>query len=180
MALNTFCSTNLAAALSDEQEPEELWTTARVAQMLNRPERSVRRMVQRGEINGFKVRGRFGEEWRIVPFNILDTRSAKHDHDSDDDDNNSGNGSQSDGSKKNPVDKQRESCPKQCEILNFEVPTDTFGAKFGTQSEGEIERCNASIQAPCKSAWQFLLTYFRSLLVWFSKNGKASSSVVEY
>lgn len=72
MTVNTFCTPNSGVAICEKQELEELWTTARVAQILNRPERSVRRMVQRGEIKGFKVRGRFGEEWRIVPFNNSD------------------------------------------------------------------------------------------------------------
>ncbi len=112
-------------------------------------------MVQRGDIKGFKVRGRFGEEWRIMPFEILDARPANNDHDRDDDENNGGKSYNSVG-----------------------IASD-FESEFATERKSEHEMCNASIQAPCQSAWQIVLTYFRSLLVWLSKNGKASS-IVEY
>ncbi|MBI2812141.1 MAG: helix-turn-helix domain-containing protein [Candidatus Melainabacteria bacterium] len=69
MNANTIGSAGLASiVVPTEQQSESLWTTAQAAQVLNRPERSVRRLVQKGDIKGFKVKGKFGEEWRIMPF----------------------------------------------------------------------------------------------------------------
>ncbi len=69
MNANTIGSPGLVSiVVPPEQQTESLWTTAQAAQVLNRPERSVRRLVQKGEIKGFKVKGKFGEEWRIMPF----------------------------------------------------------------------------------------------------------------
>lgn len=78
MNANTIGSPGLVSiVVPPEQQTESLWTTAQAAQVLNRPERSVRRLVQKGEIKGFKVKGKFGEEWRIMPFS-LEQRSGAH------------------------------------------------------------------------------------------------------
>ncbi|MBS2002982.1 MAG: helix-turn-helix domain-containing protein [Cyanobacteria bacterium SZAS LIN-5] len=62
-------------------DDRSLWTTAQAALVLNRSERSVRRLVQQGTIAGHKVKGKFGEEWRIIPFTTESTRMKTIDHD---------------------------------------------------------------------------------------------------
>lgn len=47
----------------------EFWTTSDAASALNFPERRIRRLLQRNILKGFKVKGRFGEQWRIEKFN---------------------------------------------------------------------------------------------------------------
>ncbi len=44
------------------------WTTSEAAIILDIPERRIRRLLQRGILKGFKVRGRCGDEWRIDSF----------------------------------------------------------------------------------------------------------------
>ncbi|MFN8551095.1 MAG: helix-turn-helix domain-containing protein [Candidatus Obscuribacterales bacterium] len=65
-------------------EDQSLWTTAQAALVLNRSERSVRRLVQQGTIAGHKVKGKFGEEWRIIPFTTESLRMKTIDQDEND------------------------------------------------------------------------------------------------
>ena len=59
---DTICSASLSSIAMSA------WTVADVARIMQRPERSVRRLLQKGVLKGTKTRGRFGEEWRVAPF----------------------------------------------------------------------------------------------------------------
>lgn len=54
--------------ISELTQSRELWTTTQAAQYIGRSERTVRRLLQQRVLNGFKVPGRCGEEWRVEPF----------------------------------------------------------------------------------------------------------------
>lgn len=72
--LNThYTSTQLVVL--DGCDPAQHWTTAEAAAILSIPERRVRRLLQRRVLSGFKVRGRFGEEWRIHTFDAKKTKA---------------------------------------------------------------------------------------------------------
>jgi len=65
--LNTHYASTQMVALAGCDKAQR-WTTAEAAAILNIPERRVRRLLQREVLSGFKVRGRFGDEWQIHPF----------------------------------------------------------------------------------------------------------------
>jgi hypothetical protein len=56
------------AGVAINLQSADCWTTAQAASELNFSERRIRRLLQRGVLTGSKVRGRFGDEWRIQPF----------------------------------------------------------------------------------------------------------------
>lgn len=65
--LNTHYASTQIVAL-DGCDKAQHWTTSEAAAILSIPERRVRRLLQREVLSGFKVRGRFGDEWRIHSF----------------------------------------------------------------------------------------------------------------
>lgn len=147
--------------VQSEQKTESLWTTAQAAQVLNRPERSVRRLVQKGDIKGFKVKGKFGDEWRIMPFALEQNTDASS---------------------------AVEAC-RGSNNLCFEVPkgegvtTDSAEtiACTVTQQAGCIDTQQDCIDIPqSTSAWNNFLTILKSMLFWISKGEKTGNQIVEY
>lgn len=61
-----YSSTQMVAL--DGFDNAQHWTTADAAAILDIPERRIRRLLQRGILSGYKVRGRCGDEWRIYTF----------------------------------------------------------------------------------------------------------------
>ena len=59
---------NSTSLVLNETSESKIFTTGEAAMMLRIPERRVRRLLERGVLNGAKIRGRFGDEWRIHPF----------------------------------------------------------------------------------------------------------------
>lgn len=158
MTLNTIGTPNLVLPGSEEsQEQSDYWTTAQAAQALNRPERSVRRLVQNGSIKGFKVRGKFGEEWRIIPF---PTDTEKNESNSSECTNN-------DLCFDVPDQKQIDS--------NNDVECDDTTEEIC--SVARVEVLESKQTAP--SAWNSIFCYLKSLLLWLSK-GEKTSRVIDY
>jgi hypothetical protein len=56
---------NLAQDSTAQDSSAELWTVAEAAKSFGVSEKTILRRLQKGTINGFKVQGQFGLEWRI-------------------------------------------------------------------------------------------------------------------
>jgi excisionase family DNA binding protein len=53
------------------------WTLEQAAKVLGKSVRTIRRMIQDGALNGYKIAGQRGAEWRIEPVKISVSESAK-------------------------------------------------------------------------------------------------------
>lgn len=152
---------------------DALWTTAQAAVVLNRSERSVRRLVQQGTIAGHKIRGKFGEEWRIMPFAL-----EQHNHDSapkldGGSTTGCGGGIGDSGDTADNGSETTEAAAEESEQQSNDKQNSEHG-QIRTKVESPCANRMAAVVMPEPSIWTNLLNFFQALFFWTASQDKLS------
>jgi|LakMenEpi03Aug12_release.lakeMendotaPanAssembly.Ray.scaffolds.fasta_scaffold119317_2 excisionase family DNA binding protein len=156
----------------DLHNEDALWTTAQAAVVLNRSERSVRRLVQQGTIAGHKIRGKFGGEWRIMPFAL-----EQHKHDSEpghDHDSSSGCGGSIDYACDTSADPSEVAEKQSSQQSDDKQNPEQVQTQTQTKAEAPCANRMASVVMPEPSIWTNLLNFFQALFFWTARQDKLS------